>query len=360
MNLFQNITLFLVVQKGSITTQQFYGALTQYGINCDHIELILKLLCKYEVAVKLDANNILIPMLLDDGTKEEDGHTQTFLFPPNPKKLTASDITRKKRLSLHSNKSCYRRIFMAPHVPVSFWPRFIARCLSCNYFCQILVNCGKDIAVNRCPAPNKTVVDGEVFQWHYDRRNISLLFGDFTLLTVNSMGNRLSKKVIKFFDSLEEILVECRYKEGFVVTIPSYTVVTMKDDNELQCNETFSPQILAHVLELIDQVMRDHFEGLLDQGIYNDNFLLQLIPCPFCYGDKHPDAVGLSSAEDIDQDPRYEGILFCFSIQFCLQKQQGFEDVICYRIHNVNLLEIKYIAPDLVCLLFYIYQRMFI
>lgn len=310
--------------------------------------MILTLLCKFEVVVKLDADNILIPFLLEDTSGEQNGVTQTFFFPPHNQQLTAGDITRKKKLSLHNNKSCYRRIFMAPHVPVSFWPRFIARCLSRNnYFCKILVSCGKDITVERSPIPNKTVVDGEFFQWHFGKRNISLQFGDHTLLTVNSIGDRLSKMVIRYFDSLEGNPVECHYKEGFVITIPSYTVVTMKDDNELQHNKTFSSQILAHILELIDQVMRDHFEGLLDQGIYNDNFLLQLIPCPFCFGDKHPDVV---NTEDIDQDTRYKGILFCFSIKFCLQKQQEMEDIVCFRIHNVNVLEITHIAPDLVCL----------
>ena len=309
---------------------------------------------KFEIVVKLDANNILIPSLLEDITEEQAGLTQTFIFPPNDRQFTAGDITRRKKLYLHSNKSCYKRIFVAPHVPVSFWSRFIARCLSCNYFCQILVNCGKDITVKRCPLPNKIVVDDELFQWHYGKKSISLLFGDYLLLTVNSTRDRLSNRVIKYYDSLEGAPVECHYKEGFVVYVPSYTVVTMKGDNELQHNETFSPQILAHVLELTDQVMRDHFEGLLDQGIYNDNFLLQLIPCPFCFGDKYRDTVGSDRSvdtDDIDLDARYEGLLFCFSVKFCLQKQQEFEDIICFRIHSTNnILDIRHIAPDLVSL----------
>lgn len=343
---------FSVVQKGNVTTQQFYGALTQYGLKSEHIDVILKLLYKFEVIVKLDADNILIPLLLEDNTGEQDGLTQTFFFPPNRRPSTVSDITKRKKICLRSNKSCYRRIFMAPHVPVSFWPRFVARCLSCNYFCQILVNCGEGITVEKCSTPNKTVVDGEFFQWHYDKRNIRLLFGNHTLLSVNSIGDRFNKTVINFFDSLEEICVECHYKEGFVITIPSHTAVTMKDGNELRRNETFSPQILSHVLDLIDQVMRDHFEGLIDQGIYSDNFLLQLIPCPFCYGDKYDNTADTADAnhEDADEDTRYKDMLFCFSVQFCLQKQQGFEDVVCFKIHNVNnLLEIRHIAPDLVC-----------
>ena len=332
-----------------MTTEQFYDALTQYGLKCDvHIESILKLLCKFEIVVKLDANNILIPSLLEDITEEQADLTQTFIFPPSDRQFTIGDITRRKKLYLHSNKSCYKRIFVAPHVPVSFWSRFIARCLSCNYFCQILVNCGKDIAVKRCPLPNKIVVDDELFQWRYGKRSISLLFGDYLLLTVNSIRDRLSNRVIKYYDSLEGAPVECCYREGFVVYVPSYTVVTHKGDDELQHNETFSPQILAHVLELTDQVMRDHFEGLLDQGIYNDNFLLQLIPCPFCFGDKYPDTLSSIVADDEDLDARYEGLLFCFSVKFCLQKQQELEDIICFRIHSTNFLDIKHIAPDLV------------
>lgn len=345
--LFLNLFFKSAVQKGSVPVKQFYAVLTQYGIRrVDHVELILKLLCKFEIIVKLDADNILIPSLLGDTVEGQTALIQPFFFPPIDKVCSASD---RKTLFLHSNRSCYRRIFMAPHVPVSFWSRFIARCLSCNHFCQILVRCNANIAIERCPIPSQIVVDGELFQWHYGKRNISLLFGSHVLLTVNSIDNGFSKTKIKYFDFSEEAPMECQYKEGFVVYVPSYTAVTMKDDDDLQHNETFSAQILAHVLELIDQVMRDYFEGLLDQGIYNDNFLLQLIPCPFCFGDKYHGTVNLNNAEDIDQDARYNDILFCFSVQFCLQRQQELEDVVCFRIHNMNLLEIRHIAPDLVC-----------
>ena len=339
----------LAVQKGNVTTERFNEVLTQYGLNCDdHIGLILKLLCKFEIVVKLDANNILIPSLLEDINEEQAGLTQTFVFPPSNQRFSTSDITRRKKLYLHSNKSCFKRLLMAPHIPVSFWSRFIARCLSCNYFCQILENCGKDITVERCPLPNKMVVDNELFQWRYGRKSISLLFGDYLLLSVNSVRDRMNNRVIRFYDSLEGDPKECHYKEGFIVYVPSYTVVTVKGDDELQYNETFSPQILAHVLELTDQVMRDHFEGLIEQGIYNDNFILQLIPCPFCFGDKYSDTVNLFNASGDEMNARYEGLLFCFSVKFCLEKQQGFEDIICFRIHSVNVLDINYIAPDLV------------
>jgi len=77
------------------------------------------LLCKFEITVKLNADNVLIPALLDD-TK------QTTSFQPiwfSPKEVTNfRNINRipGRKLYLSSDKSCYRRLFMAPHVPVSF------------------------------------------------------------------------------------------------------------------------------------------------------------------------------------------------------------------------------------------------
>jgi len=349
----------LVVQKGNMTSQQFYEVLAQYGINCDdHVQLILKLLCKFEIAVKLDGNNILIPSLIEDIAEEQPNWIQPFLFPPNDQHCTVDHHITRKKFFLHSNRSCYRRIFMAPHIPVSFWSRFIARCLSCNYFCQILVSCGTDITIKKCTTLNQTMVDGSLLQWHYGKRSISLLFDNHVLLAVNSDSSRLSRTEIKYIDFSEKSPVECHYKEGFVVYIPSYTVVTVKNHgDDLQYNETFSPRILAHVLELIDQVLRDYFEGLLDQGIYNDNFLLQLIPCPFCFGDKYySNSIDSINAEDIDQDIIYSNLLFCFTVKFCLQRQQELEDVVCFRIHNMNLLEIRHIAPDLVCLSMLVYM----
>ena len=79
----------------------------------------------------------------------------------------------ERKLYLCGNKSCYRRLFMAPHVPVSFWPRFISKCPSSKYFCHILVSCGKDVTVKSCGTVNQRV-DETLFQWQYGKEKIQL------------------------------------------------------------------------------------------------------------------------------------------------------------------------------------------
>ena len=122
---------------------------------------------------------------------------------------------------------------------------------------------------------NQVIVDGNLFQWQYSKENISLLFGNFVLLRVNEIGDELSNSRIKYADHFSGNYFECCYSQGFIVYVPGYSVAVVKDDEKgFVCNKTFSAQILAHVLELIDQVMRDWFEGLLDKGIYSHDFLL--------------------------------------------------------------------------------------
>ena len=344
------IFFFIVAYNGLITTKQFYSALTQYGVTNTNIELLLKLLCKFEIIIKLNADSVLIPALLDDSEGDrQPNHFQPFRFPPK-EVINLSSIRRVagQKLYLCSNKSCYRRLFMAPHVPVSFWPRFISRCLSSKYFHQILVSCGEEVTVGNLLSVSKTLVDGTLFQWQYGKEKISLLFGTFVLLRVNKIGEELANGRIKYTDHFSGTRFECHYNEGFIVHVPGYSVAAINNaDDGFVCNKTFSAQILAHVLELIDQVMRDWFEGLLDKGIYSDDFLLQLIPCPYCFGDQQAGLVSPTSSEHLDYNMANDVI--CFSVGFCLLKLQEMDNVECPQCQGESLL-IKHIAPDLVCL----------
>jgi len=162
---------------------------------------------------------------------------------------------------------------------------------------------------------------------------------------VNKIGDELCNGRIKYIDHFRGTHCECHYREGFIVSVPGYSVVAVNDAEDFVCTKTFSAQILAHVLEVIDQVMRDWFEGLLDRGIYSDDFLLQLIPCPYCFGDQHTGSVSSASS---DQGYVMNCDVICFSVGFCLRKVQEMEGVECPQCRGESLL-IKHIAPDLVC-----------
>ena len=110
---------FVVAYNGLITTKQFYSALTQYFVTHTNIELPFNLLCKFEVIIKLNADSVLIPALLDDSEGDrQPNHFQPFRFPLK-EVVNFSSIRRVagQKLYLCSNKSCYRRLFIAPHVP---------------------------------------------------------------------------------------------------------------------------------------------------------------------------------------------------------------------------------------------------
>ena len=208
------------------------------------------------------------------------------------------------------------------------------------------MSCGKNVTVEDCPTVNQAIVDGTLFQWQYGKEKIQLLFGNHVFLRVNKISNKLSYSRIKYADHFSSTFLECYCREGFIVHVPGYSVVTVNDtDKDFICTTTFSAQILAHVLELIDQVMRDWFEGLLDRGIYSDDFLLQLVPCPYCFGDQHAGSVGSTSSEYSDYIMVND--VMCFSVGVCLQKVQEMNGVECPQCQSENLM-IKHIAPDLV------------
>ena len=153
------------------------------------------------------------------------------------------------------------------------------------------------MTVKSCATVNQIIVDGTLFQWQYGKEKIQLLCGDQIFLRVNKISDELSNSKIKHTDHSSGTYLECYYREGFIVSVPGYSVVIVNDAEDFVCTKTFSAQILAHVLEVIDQVMRDWFEDLLDRGIHSDNFLLQLILCPYCFGDQHVELLGSASSE---------------------------------------------------------------
>ena len=57
--------------------------------------------------------------------------------------------------------------------------------------------------------------------------------------------------------------------------------------------ESVGAKLLAKILELIDEILKNHCEHLAMNGIYTVSDMLHLLPCPLCYGDSdHRTVVG--------------------------------------------------------------------
>jgi len=302
--------------------------LTEHGLLPENVGSFIKLLCTFEIAVPLDANTLLIPSLIaDKADKCSHAITSSYTFPrKNVKKFLSEDlnveasifsaktlpaVTRtvhtKRRLTLHSTGVCYRRIVLLHYIPISFWPRLLARCLSSasQFYKIILNNCVTDIPFQRLTDPGDVIIGHIPCQWFYWKTGITLDFDNRTLLYVSNLfnpnvvdddGNRqASSSTVKRIQKMGLNTTSndwqqsfSMFNNGFEINVPDYVIESCSTDlhGPKRVSSLMSSQIMSHVLEVIDEVLREWLEG--DSGLYsNSNTIMQqFVPCPYCFGDK--------------------------------------------------------------------------
>ena len=97
-------------------------------------------------------------------------------------------VHTKRRLTLHSTGVCYRRIVLLHYIPISFWPRLLARCLSSasQFYKIILNNCVPDIPFQRLTDPGDVIIGHIPCQWFYWKTGITLDFDNRAPLYVSN------------------------------------------------------------------------------------------------------------------------------------------------------------------------------
>lgn len=391
----------------------------KFKISDEFMEPIITLFVRFELAIPLDKNSLLIPSLLQSKKVmfsglsckfprkrivSRDSVYSNFKFSNCFDVRSKSDSLRStfggdtgrgrsstacmstvvqtpidKQIKLLYTRMCYRRVFGADHIPANFWPRLIARFLSSVESFQKIIrnNCVSNI---HC----ENFVDGGAcigalrYEWSYGKNYVILSLGSDDILRVNGLYSfRNSNRREKFHNSKTVQKVECmqvyhgdtagfrsiNLNDGFEVTIPDYIIHSGVDPNNLEHqSEQMSPQILSHVLETIDEVLKDWFEGLLERGIYSDKYLTHFIPCPYCFGDAKPDDINEdtgSNSDDSDEpdespsdevfiSPTNDGKPVGFSVQYCLSQARVSNYVDCPNHRDKGRLPLKYLAPDLV------------
>ena len=373
------------------------------------MEPIITLFIRFELAIPLDKNVLLIPSLLQH--KNVGFSAQSCVFPrakatiPHYENIEhynqnnlksksnslrsyyASDTDRQrsstsympamlqiaidKQISLFHTRMCYRRVFSADHIPTNFWPRLIARFLSSveSFHKIIRNNCHPGI---RC----EKFVDGGAnigalkCEWSYGKSHIILALGSDTILQVNGLysfhESDRSKRVC-ISDTVKQIgdmqvyhgdgFKSPNLNDGFEVNVPDYIVHSgLGPNNLMHKSKHMSAQILSHVLETIDEVLKDWFEGLLEQGIYSDKYLTHFIPCPYCLADQPIDTDSSDESDESDEGDCNEACIPAtnssnpvgFSVQYCLSQARVSKYINCPNHQNTGKLPLKYLAPDLV------------
>ena len=388
---------------GKANRQTLELSLTEkFQIPKHFMEAIITLLSKFELAIPLGGNTFLIPSLLQSReAKELEFSAECYSFPridsepiqskrmsikntsssslnscslpPNAECLPVPALRLCTReVVLHSTGMCYRRIFVADYIPVNFWPRVIARFLSSAESFQKIIcsNCFTNVYRESFIEIGNANIGALPCKWSYGKNHIIFTLEHDVILRVNGLygfkdvGNRreripISNSVSKLKDMYCHGGVGSKsmnVNDGFEVTIPDYIIHSGPNtDNLAHKSRLMSAQILSHVLETIDEVLKDWFEGLLEEGIYSDKYLTHIIPCPYCFGDTKPeDTLDASLEEELLEDPSNDmhsievsgGV--GFSLQYCLYQARRSNFVRCFNRACSGRLSLKYLTPDLV------------
>ena len=367
------------------------------------MEAIITLLSKFELAIPLDRNTFLIPSLLQSG-ELNDFSGESYKFPrtnivtlksqqvnTSTSSLTSSlnssnlhtntkfpVVARRlctKEVVLHSTGMCYRRIFVANYIPVNFWPRLISRFLSsAKSFHKIICNnCFPNVYRENLIEVGNAIIGALSCRWSYSKNHIMLELGHSVILCVNGfygfndVDNRRERFPISHsVPKLEKMYVyhgdnkgfkSVNVNDGFEIIIPDYVVHSgTNPENLVHESRLLGAQILSHVLETIDEMIKAWFEGLMEEGIYSEKYLTQLIPCPYCFGDDKPmEALNATLERELSVDPYSEMISkkapngpIGFSFQYCLQQARLSNYVKCPSCTVGKKLSLKYLAPDIV------------
>ena len=388
---------------GKANRQALELSLTEkFKIPKHFMEAIIKLLSKFELAIPLDGNTFLIPSLLQNReAKELEFSGECYNFPcdnddvikyKNAKSISSSIKScslptnakclpvvvahhlHTREVILHSTGMCYRRVFVADYIPMNFWPRVIARLLSSAESFQKIIcsNCFSDIYCESFVEIGNANIGALPCKWSYGKNHIVLTLGNDVLLCVNGLygskdvcNKRERVPISHSVSKLEKIHVyhgsvgikSVNVNDGFEVTIPDYVVHSGPNTSKLiHESKLMSAQILSRVLETIDEVLKDWFEGLLEEGVYSDKYLTHFIPCPYCFGDTKPKDMPVTSPEADLSEALCSNNSFIkapvgpvgFSFQYCLYQARLSNYVKCSNCVLGENLPLKYLAPDVV------------
>ena len=374
-----------VTQDGKADRQALEASLKDnFCISPRFMEPIIMLLNKFELAIPLDRNTFLIPSLLQNEEVPQImsklyrfPHNRTLTFDPIYKNIQQSEDSLtfslprriragtayfpsvvshnhrvREQVTLFSNGMCFRRVFVADHIPANFWPRLIARFLSSAHSFHTIIhdNCSPDVQCENLVQVGDANIGALKCGWSYGKNYISLCLGEDVLLCVNALcsydnsSNKQRKRVNAskvdkahiYHGDTKFTLLDIH--DGFEVTIPDYSITSHSTPEHN--SELMSAQFLSHVLETIDEVFRDWFDGLSDRGIYSEKYLTHFIPCPFCYDDKK-----LGDAKQATLQLKKSKIPVGLSVRYCLLQARTSDHIKC---PNCGELLLKDLAPDLV------------
>lgn len=323
-----------------------------------------------------------------EGEESEGEGTLEDSFPS----IVASSSYKKATQKLHVRKTglVYRRTLHLPPIASGFWSKLISLFIQKEEFLLLIsANGSSDYAMQIGRDHLRGMIGNVIVEWHYWKTGIMLIADDQLLMRVNSLRRDVFEdpkqlavvskaqgkaEMFHYREGKEWRSVAYHFTEVIEVIVPVATLSEEEDaPTQYSKNATLSAKLLAKALEIVDEVLKNHSEHLAINGIYTVNDMLQLIPCPICYGDtdhRMPPiterAAGSRTSTFLSLPPtvrcraQHEPLsqsvvveapkLYTFTVDECI-KEASMSD--CMRCPKHGSLEICYLAPDIVSYCWY-------
>ena len=341
------------------------------GIQSRHIKHVIELLEKFHIAIPMEFNKLLVPALLEDDSSSIKLALGTFPRPPTLK-LKPSEpenlptpIAAAPPIQLLGTKVVVRRLYVLHGIPIGFWPRLISHFYTEKVFFKII---GK--ALRQC---RENLGEEYAPRWKYSKRNIWLTVKNTTLLSVgvadkdymdmqqNSQCRKIDLTNLHYINEGHWLKSRFQFNSGVLIEVNDFAFVSSDSEPVIACKPDMfrhTAELLTFAVEMIDSLLSEVFHRPKFHG--DSSWVKELIPCPFCLGDKPVDK---SSAFEV---PYLEDKVRCCDKHHAIQDLSQDKNIICYFHINQCLLmadngdriacpkhgylPLDCLAPDLVCL----------
>jgi len=338
-----------------------------------HVKDVIELLESHHIVIPVDFNTLLVPALLEDDPSNVALTNGTFprpptlsLKPPQPKHLP-TPIAAPPPVQMLSTGVVVRRLYVFHGIPIGFWPQLISHFYTEKIFFDIvnkaLARCSEDHGEEYAP------------KWNYSKRNIWLTIKNATLLSVgvagrdymdlrqNSQCRKINLTNLHYISEGQWVESKFRFNSGVLIEVNDFAFVSSDSEPVVTCDlDMFrhTAELLTFAVEMIDSLLSEVFHR---PKFFGDlTWVKELIPCPFCLGDKRDKSYDWSSGalgptglqekvyccnrhqtvQDLCQE---KDIIFYFHINQCLLEAYTGDSIACPRHGHLML---TCLAPDLV------------
>ncbi|XP_065057929.1 leucine-rich repeat serine/threonine-protein kinase 1-like isoform X2 [Rhopilema esculentum] len=288
-----------LIRNGVLRIEDLKGLIFKgRRFSSDHVKKYIELMNKFEVALQISNNYLLVPSLLP--TKQ------------GPSPAVSSTLSEETRVSMkmeaYRNSSVFRRQYRMSYVPSGFWARLVTRLIADNRIGKAVTSCSElvspdDVNEDQKKIYKESLSGAAVPEWACWRTGVELSCFGVKLLRVCQLkpdelffghDGRESDQVF-----LTNSVYKCSRTPIIEILVPAarlfIEVVNPGDKNEktqfrVATVKNNFPQTACELLVLtaehFDNLMTDWFPDLDLQNIHGEKSIQRIGLCPDCIAEK--------------------------------------------------------------------------